>query len=491
MKILTSIFLLIGFAFIGFTQNKPESVIWGEKLKKTNNLSDFIYKNESLYTINEQLKSIQKFSPDKLNLINTLSLDGVMGELEGLTFDLYSSMQKLIEYKDGFGLIISQLSKDKKKKYFGFFEIDGDLSKIQTKGKLLFEIDLGKKEDYQVSEVVIANENYQGIYSRKGFVSDKEEVLFAQLDIVMANDKVLTEEFVYYQDELSHKYFALSDDVVLIQDWKENSSDVRLYDGKNGNLIKEFSLFDILDEEYDARILSVKKNSKGEYIMAGFYGDISKDDVEMTGLFKFTLNAQGKSDRNSLITYVLTEINRTVENVNLYKVQITDKGDIFFVMTSQMGQIRGNTLTTSTQFEQLMVVGLHGDEIWAKSIPFRQAYGMTAWPDHMGLNITELNGHLTLCYNDNHKNGKKFDYNNFVYNTKSRPDKYICSSPDAIAIIDIDTKGYVKPYFIDVYDLFININDAILLADGVLFISGNGATVAGGGKSRFAKVILE
>ncbi len=491
MKIIASIILLLSFTYFSLAQKAPEKVVWGEKLKKTNNLSDFVYKNGSLYTVNEQLKSIQKFSPDKLELMETLSLDGVTGDLEGVSFSLFNSIQSLIEYKDGIGIIVSHLSKDSKMKYFGFFEIESDLSKIEKQGKLLFEIDLGKKADYQYSSVVISNENYQGIYSRKDNITGKEKVLYGQLDLVTANDNVVTEEFIFDPDAKAFKYFALSKDVFLIQNLTEEDSEASLYDGKTGRLIYDFSLDDILDDNYDGRILSVKKSSSGEYIMAGFYGTITKDSTVLTGLFKFTLNAQGKPTNNSLMTYEMSEISTTHENSSLYHVEITDKGDIYFVLTSQTGQIRGNSFSPGTQFEQVMVVGIHNDDIWAKSIPFRQGYGSIVWDDHMGLIINESDGHLILSYNDHHKNGKKFDYNNFVYSTKNRPEKYICSSPDAIAIVDIDNKGKVKPYFIDVYDIFINITDAIVLSDGEIFISGNAATVAGAGKSRFGKVKLD
>lgn len=486
-NILTTLFLFL-FVFVVNAQKAPKNVLWGEKLKQTKNLSDFIYKNNELFTVNFQLKAIQKFSPDKLELLKTIELEGKMGTIEGQSINIFESMQSLIEYKEGFGILVAHTSKEKKKKYFGFFQIDANLSNIESKAILLFEMDLGKKEEYQNSRLVLANENYQGVFSSKNQKVEENEI-FAQLDIVGANGKVFTKDFFKKTDDDGGEHFTFCEEAFLIHEWTETSSDLSLYSGLTTELISTFSLKDFL--EHDGRVISMKKTSKGEYILAGFYGDFSDDENEIMGLFRVKLSATGKIIEKGSDTFLMSEITTTQQLGYLSHVLITDKEDLYFVLTSSSGQLRGNTFTPPTAYEQLMVIGIHVDEIWTKSIPFRQGYGSIAWPDHLGPIVNERNGHLILSFNDHKKNGKNFDYNHYEYSEKTRPDKYICSSPDVITMIDINPSGSVKPVFIDVYDIFVNLTETITLEDGTMFISGNAATVAGAGKARFAKVTLE
>lgn len=480
-------FLML-FHSISLSQSKPEKVIWGAKLKKTKELGKFIYKEQNLYSLNYQLKAVQKFSPDKLSLTNTLSLDGRQGSLKGHTFDLFEAIESLIEYKDGLGLFVEYLSKDDNKKYFGFFPLGLDLNNLKPEGQVLFEMDLGKKEDYQFSEIVTANENYQAIFSYNS-TSDKEEAI-AQLDVVAMDGSVYTEKFSFKgEEDKSGQKLTFSEEEYLVQTWTEETSEVKLYDGLTSAVISTFSLREFL--EHDGRVLSIQKQDNGEYILAGFYGKFTKEKNEILGLFRIVLTANGSINSKTSDTFLMSEISTTQELSSVDEVLITDAGDLFFILTSSTGSKK--TIISgagTTVYEQLMVVGIHLDEIWTKSIPFRQGYGSMVWSDHLGPHAIEKDGHLILSYNDNRKNGKNFDYNHFEYSSKNRPDKYTCSLPDVITMLDIDNEGDVKPYFINVYEIFTNLTGTIPLDDGTIFISGGTATIAGAGKSRFARIIL-
>lgn len=488
MKNILTFAILLIFAQNSLSQKRPNSVVWGEKIKKSNELGAFKYKNDKLYTINYKLKSIQSFSPDKLTLLETLNLEGVKGSFDGQSFDLFEGISSLIEYKSGVALYVEYLSKEKKMKYYGIFELADDLSKVSTNGKILFEMNLGKKEEFQVSTLQKANENYQAIFSYN--TPARPSKIAAQLDVVSSKGEVNTIEFSKedFDNKEKGRHFTFSKDAYLINRWDDNSSEITLYDGISGSEISTLDLKEFL--EGDGRVLSMKRMPNGEFILAGFYGNITSKKNEMVGLFKIVLNKAGQIKQQNSGMFKISEIKSTQESSSVQDILITDAGDLYFVMTSTDGEKATMNGIGMTAYEQLMVVGIHGDEIWSKSIPFRQGYGSLNWPDHLGPHINEINGNLILSYNDNRKNGKKFDYNEFVYSSKNRPEKYICALPEAIAIVDIDNTGNVKPYFIDVYDVFTNLTETVTLNDGSLFIAGNMVTVAGAGKSLFAKVKL-
>lgn len=481
--------LLTAFSASIFAQQKPEKVIWGEKLKNTNDLSAFIYKEGNLFTVNNKLKAIQRFSPTALVLEKTLSLEGKSVRIEGKSFDLFESVRSLIEYKDGLGLFLECTNKTDDKKFFGFFVLNTNLDEpAEFEAVPLFDIELDEKEAYSNSRIVKATENYVAIFSYNSSYIDDRAI--SRLDIISNAGVDYTQKYSRHKDDkVNGSRFVFADEAFLIQEWSSEGSNSKLVDGATGLVIADFSTTEYLDAEN--RVLAIEKMANGEFVMAGFYGKFEGGKNEMHGLFRLTTNGKGELIQDKSDKFKISDISTTQETSSVDDILITKAGDLYFVMSSNTGERMTISGGATTDSEQLMVIGIHEDEIWSKSIPFRQGYGSMIYEGHLGTHIMERDGHLILSYNDHRKNGENFDYNNFVYSKDNRPDKYICSLPDVITILDIDNSGTIEPYFINAYDIFVNLTETILLDDNSIFISGGAATVMGPGKSRFGRVILK
>ena len=494
LKYITAItlFLLLG-SFVSTAQQEPKKVIWGEKLKKTKNLGEFIYKDDYLYVLNFKLKAVQKISPDDLTLVSTLELEDKEIEIDGEQVALFNTVQSLINYRDGLGLFIEHYNDGDESKTYGFVKLESDLSGYDKVCQTLFDTQ-GKSENkrenrglYHDSQILEGNGNYLALMSYR--YKTGEQTLYGDLNVISNRGEDYSKEFTVGKKSGSSIHCVFSENAFTVQTLKDEIDELILYDGATGADAATLSLQEFLEEKY--RVSAIKKLNDGSYLLSGFYGSFtSKDGNQMHGFFVAKVAANGTLDEENSYKFPTSEITSTVENATIQDVLITDEESVFIIMTSSDGSkmsMNGNT----TVYEQLMVVGIDKDNIWSKSIPFRQGYGAMVWDEHLGPKITDVNGHLILAFNDHRDNGKTFDYSNYNYSKDTRPSKYTCSLPDVITIIDIDKEGEVDPYFINVYEIFTNLIDIQPLNDGTLFFSGGTATIAGPGKTRFAKVILK
>ena len=470
--------VLTAMSFCTYAQNKPSKVVWGNKIKKAKNLTEFIYANNKLFTLNKKLKSVQMYSPSTFNLEKNLELSNLKGKLGSQTINLFESTEMLIKHKESFGLFTVYYDNKSNSKIFAFFKIKADLSDVDLNGKILYKIELGKNVAYQGSLIYkdASNENFQAIASYK---SDEKKGFL--LNIICSEGKIISEIFTDSYFSESGKLFIYAENCFIIHSLEENKNVVTLYNGRSGSVISNINLSDFLD--YDSRIFGIKQLKDKTYVLAGVYGKLNEEETNIYGLFKIKLDSKGQIIMKSSETFVFSEINSTQSTIIVQDLIITNNGDIYYVLTS-MGEEKA-------LYSQLMVIGIQLDEIWAKAIPFRQGVGTVYYPDHLGIKAQENNGNLLLLYNDNKKNHQDFNYNHYSYSRSNVPHKYTCSVPDACTVLDISNTGRIDSYMIDFYDVFTNLKAIKVLNDGSIFVSANTATPLGAGKPKFARIELK